>query len=342
MYQNLHCHTKTSDGELTYKQVLDVCKEYKISVVAFTDHDALPDKKATKRLQDNHLHSTKWIIGCEISSGYPREIGGPASNFHIVGLFVNPFEKNLLKHCQMAQQARIERMERMVKNLRSLGFKISKEDCLKESGGESVGRPHIVAALMKKEKNLKIIEELKNKMAKEAAHSPEIQRKYEKMIAAGQSYRPYFYPFFLFLDKKAFLADIFVDYLYWKDMDESVKLIRDAGGVAILAHWSFSKYKVDGKMIEKFFKEGRLDGAEIVFRGAGPNGFNKEFKKDMEIMEKLTQKYNVLQSGGGDSHTKEDLKLFAKQKWLAQKTIGLVEKMMKVRNLNLKFSSLKE
>jgi len=336
MYQNLHCHTKTSDGELDYKQVLDVCAHNNIGLVAFTDHDALPNKKTMKILEKNRNHKTKYIIGTEISSGWPREIGGPASNFHIVGLFVDPFNKNLVEHCKKAQKARIQRMKRMVKHLRSLGFEITEHDCLKESNGETIGRPHIVAALLKKEKNLKIIEQLKNKMAKEAERDPAIKQKYENMIARGETQ----YPYVLFLGNNAFIPDIYVDYLYCKNMDESVKLIRDAGGVAILAHWVFTKHKVDAQMIEKFFKEKRLDGGEIVFALGISSVSNQEAKNDMKIMEKLTEKYNMLQSGGGDSHTKQDFEFFAQQKYFAEKTIGMIEKMMKLRNLNLKFSSL--
>ena len=52
MYQNLHCHTKTSDGQLTYSQVLKLCAKYQISVVAFTDHDSLPNRKTVDLLND--------------------------------------------------------------------------------------------------------------------------------------------------------------------------------------------------------------------------------------------------------------------------------------------------
>jgi predicted metal-dependent phosphoesterase TrpH len=45
-YQNLHAHTVTSDGLLTYKEVLNVCAKNNIGVLAFTDHDSLPNKKA--------------------------------------------------------------------------------------------------------------------------------------------------------------------------------------------------------------------------------------------------------------------------------------------------------
>ena len=342
MYQNLHCHTKTSDGELDYKQVLDVCADNNIGLVAFTDHDALPNKKAMQILEKNRNHKTKYIIGTEISSGWPSEIGGPAGNFHILGLFVNPFNNNLIEYCKKSQQARIKRMEQMVKNLELLGFKISADDCLKESNGETIGRAHIVAALLKKEKNLKIIEQLKNKMAKQAERDPAIKQKYDEMIARGEGERPYSQCFSLFLDSRAFLPNICVEHTYFKNMDQSVKLIRDAGGIAILAHWTFTKYKVNAQMIEKFFKEKRLDGGEIVFALGISSASNQEAKNDMKIMENLTKKHNMLQSGGGDSHRKQDFEFFAQQKYFAEKTIGMIEKIIKMRpDLNLEFSSLK-
>lgn len=335
MYQTLHCHTKTSDGELSHREVLDVCAEHNISVVAFTDHDALPSEAAVRELQSSKDHPTKWIIGCEISSGWPKEIGGIGSNFHIVGLFVNPFSRALVERNYKAQQARVERMERMVKNLRNLGFTVSADDCLKESGGEAVGRPHIVAALKKGEHNIKIIEDLRKKMAKNAKGNPTLKEKYEKMMERGEEQ----YPYVLFLDSEAYIPGIYVDYLYYTDMDESVRLIRSAGGVAILAHWTFSKNKVGQKMIEGFFRDDRLDGAEAVF-GLGVTERLEEVKQDMETVRQLTEKYSKLQSGGADAHRKEDFEYFAQQEWFARKTIGLVERMMEMRDLNLEWSSL--
>lgn len=336
-YENLHAHTTTSDGKLSYIEALDLCAENNIGIIAFTDHDSLPNVEALKVLQKNRQHPTKWIIGIEISSGWPKEIGGPASNFHIVGLFVDPANQALKKYCKKAMIARIERMDKMVSNLQSLGFNISQEDCLKESGGEIIGRPHIIVGLKKRSENLKIIEELKNKMQKEATRNPEIKRDYDDMIASGERQ----YPYSLLLSKHAFVPGIFVDYLYWENMDKSVELIRNAGGISILAHWFFSKKIVNEKMIKKFFQEKRLDGGEIVFGlDSAENLKNKQMIKDMEIMEKLTKECGALQSGGGDSHAKEDFNRFGKTKWLAQKTIGMIERMQKQKKLNIESSSI--
>jgi len=334
MYETLHCHTTTSDGQMTHLQVLDACAQNNISVVAFTDHDALPNHKVVNRLLANKHHPTKWVIGCELSSGWPKEIGGVGSSFHIVGLFVDPSNKELSERNRKFQEGRVERMAQMVKNLQNLGFEISTDDCLEESGGEAVGRPHIVAALKKKEHNLKIIQNLKNKMAKDTKNDPELKERYEKMIEHGEDR----YPYILFLDTAAYIPNTYVDFPYHTDLDETVRLIRGAGGVAILAHWSFSKSKVDEKVIGELFKEGRLDGAEIVF-GLGVTEKRDEIGQDMETMKKLTEQWNKLQSGGADIHKGEDFKYFVEAKWYAEKTTGLTERMVKQGKIDPQFSS---
>lgn len=335
MYENLHCHTTTSDGELNYQQVLDLAQQNNISVVALTDHDAIPDAKSLDLLKTNKNHPTKWIIGCEISSGWPKGIDKIPYMFDIVGLFIDPLSKDLLDHCQKVQESRIKRMEIMVKNLRSLGFDISKDDCLKQSQGKAIGRPHLVAALKKKRKNLEIIERLRKKMEAKAKTDPEIKIEYENMIARGEKQ----YPYLLFLSKDAFIPNIYVPRLYYQDMDNTVSLIRKAGGVAILAHWSFCKKILNQEMVDEFLKTKRIDGAEIIFAPHAAS-IEPELKKDMETMEFLAQKYNAVQGGGSDAHNEQDFTVYQKEKWFAQKSIGLTKKMMENRTLNLQFSSL--
>lgn len=172
-------------------------------------------------------------------------------------------------------------------------------------------------------------------MAKDAENDPELKDKYEKMIERGEDQ----YPYVLFLDSAAYIPNVYVDYLYYTDLDETVRLIHNAGGAAILAHWSFSKNKVDEKVIEKLFKDGRLDGAETVF-GLGVTEGRDEIKQDMETMGRLTEKWDKLQSGGADIHKEEDFSYFVEAKWYAEKTVGLTERMIKQGNINPQFSSL--
>lgn len=334
-YENLHVHTTTSDGQLSYQEMLDLSAQNDTGVVAFCDHDSLPSSKDLKILNKNRSHPTKWIIGIEISSGYPKEIGGPAALFHIIGLFVDPTNSALKKHCKKMSEGRQERVREMVSNLNKIGFKITVEDCLEESRGESLGRPHVVSAINKHKENEKVTKSILNKMEKRAQADKDIKHRYDKLMTDGPSQ----YPYVLYLTPDSFINDVFVPHPYYKNMNDSVSLIRKAGGVSILAHWHFSKHKVDLKMIDKLFEEERLDGAETVFGlGAIKNGPRDPVAISMEEMRLLTKKHGVLQSGGSDAHLRKDVIDFKENKWFAEKTIGLIEKLKK--RVDLQFSSL--
>ncbi len=324
MYQDLHTHTVFSDGLTTYKQTLDICAKNNISVVAFTDHDLVPGKKELKILDDLRGHQTKWILGVEMSTDIAQ--------LHIVGLFVDPTNKALIKQGQALVQARLERLAKLVKNIRQLGFDLTKKECLSEARGEMVQRPHIVAALLKKDKNTQIIKQLIRKFKKESKKSTVLKEKYlsmEKQMKAEKD-NPYRQPVYvLFLSSGAFIKGVYVGKKIALDLDGNVKLIRDAGGIAILAHWSECKDKFPLKEVEKVFKEKRIDGAEIVydFYRIGM-GEEKELRQEQGQIKKLVKKYNLLVSGGSDAHSAEGLVRFAKTPWAAEQTVGLVEKML--------------
>jgi len=331
-YQTLHAHTTTSDGKLSHFEVLDICAKYNIGVVAFTDHDSLPTKKTIDSLKKTQ-HETNWIIGIEISSEWPTDIGsGATSGLHIVGLFVDPFNKSLLKHCKLAQEARVVRMQRIVKNLQSIGFDISENDCLKASGGEAVGRPHIVEALKSKQSNLQVIENLRLKMKNDSENNLKIKQKYEEMMRDGE----YQYPYTLFLSENSYIPEIYVNYQYHSDMDKSVSLIRNAGGVAVLAHWFTCIKKLNEKVLDKVLLENRLDGVETVY-GLGVKGL--DIKSQQKILKKLVKKHGKIESGGADAHSQEDFELFSKEGWYSKRTIGMVEKIIEKTKVDTTWSS---
>jgi hypothetical protein len=202
IYESLHNHTSESDGTQTYQEVLEAARRNKVGVIAFTDHDSLPNMAQLNKLAD-YDGPVKWLIGCEISSGLPTELGGGVtSSLHILGLFTDPTNKPLLEHCRKALKARAERMERIVINLKALGFTISEADCLAASGGENVGRPHIVRALAAHPENAAILEKMRVDMEKAAVESPQVAMNYAHMIERPASD----YPYRLFLSDDAFIG----------------------------------------------------------------------------------------------------------------------------------------
>jgi len=336
--QTLHAHTKNSDGELSHLEVLNACEQNDIAVVAFTDHDSLIDEISLKKLR-NYEGKTKWVSGIEISSGLPKELGGTvSSNFHIVGLFVDPTNKALKNHCKLAKEARITRMQKMVGNLQSIGFDITEKDCLKASGGESVGRPHVVKALTSKESNIKVLEQLRQKMEKEAETNPKVKKEYDAMMERGEGQ----YPYVLFLSDDSFIPNIYVGYKYFLDMDSTVKLIRDAGGVAILAHYFSIIKKVDEGMLDEMLKNNRFDGLKTTFGlfvlGSGTKQ-EEMVKNSVEIARNLVEKHNKLKSGGADAHRLQQFVDFSNSGEYANETIGFAEQIMDKMDVDKKWSN---
>jgi predicted metal-dependent phosphoesterase TrpH len=336
--QNLHCHTTVSDGELNYLEVLKVCKKNKVSVVAFTDHDSLPGKKEIELILKNKNHPVKWIIGVELSSGLPKDFGEEFyGGFDIIGLFTDPTNRKLADHCQKAQDARLRRMDKMVTNLKGLGFEISVEDCLKASGGEAVGRPHILKALRTKESNLKVIEGLRLKMEEDSLKDPNLKKKYDLMIRFGEEQ----YPYSLFLSKDSYIPNIYVERDYWLDMDQNVKLIREAGGLAFVAHYFTVVNKLPPEALDKIVRGRRIDGLETVFgRNLYGTPLEETIARCRTITKDLVEKYHCLETGGDDSHNEQAITDFANNQEFSKATAGMAEKIIAFSKIDPYWSSL--
>lgn len=334
--QTLHSHTTASDGVLSHQEVLDCAKENSISAIAFTDHDCLIDQKTFDLLKKRGNSSPNWISGIEVSAGLPTELGGgPHGGVHMVGLFVDPFNPPLLDYCKNAQVGRRERMAKIVSNLKGLGFDISEENCLRASGGESVGKPHIVKALYEKPSNLLVIEKIRRDMEQASLKDENLRKKYDAMMQKESQY-----PYVLFLSDDAFIKGIDVQYGHRIDFDTSVRLIRDAGGLAILAHYSTAKSKISWDLLEKIISEKRLDGVETVYAMTlfGTKD-GEEWTNDSLKLEEIVAKHGIIASGGADAHTKQHFIDFGQRTDYNSKTIGMAEKMIKQSGVTTTWSS---
>ena len=320
-YDNLHCHTTNSDGKLTVKETVKFCEENNINAVAFTDHDSLLKKSDIDYLK-SYKGDVKWVSGIEISVGGIPEIDSNISDFHLVGLFVDPTNQKLIDFCKKTQYGRKERMQRMVRNLKSIGINITEEDCLEASNGEVVGRPHIVKAIMKYESNVKRMEELYEQMKEDSKTNQLAKEKLQVIQEQGNRQKPYM----IFLSKDSYIRNIYVDYLFSPTLDQCVEIIRQAGGLSFLAHYFSISKKVDLDYIEKLLKEGGLDGVEVVY---GLGMIDEEMKLQQEELKKIAQRTNCLVSGGSDIHTYDNWIEFLNDKEFANRTVGLLDNILK-------------
>ena len=335
--ESLHTHTTLSDGKLSHKEMFELAETLGISVIAFTDHDAILNEEALAYLESVRSSETKWISGIEISSAPPKEVEGLGKGgLHVIGLFVDPKNQALKEHCQKAQTARIVRMQKIVSNLHNLGFVLSEEDCLRASEGETVGRPHIVEAIHSHPENEEVIKKLIEEMRENALVNEETKIKYEGMMNGG----PHQYPYSLFLSHEAY-HPAYVDVSYAPDLDETVSLIRNAGGIAMIAHYFTVKKKMPFSFIEKLLAEKRIDGMETIY-GLWHVGKNDEPELAEEKIEirNLLKKYGALESGGPDAHNEEDMRRYTTTPDFAISSIGMTEKILFSGKADKKWSSL--
>ncbi|MFZ2303388.1 MAG: PHP domain-containing protein [Minisyncoccia bacterium] len=334
--ETLHTHTTLSDGKLTHREMFELAQSLGVAVIAFTDHDAVPSPDTMALLEAERERTLKWIVGIEITADIPKELKPNVCAMHIVGLFVDPTNEALVKHCQRAQKARVKRMKGIVSKLQNLGFRITEEDCLEMSGGESVGRPHIVQAINKYPENNLVVEKIRLEMANEATLNSAIQEQYSQMMQKGENS----YPYTLFLSPEAF-RNGYAEHDYMPDLDEAVKLIRDAGGVAILAHYFTVKQKMSLEELERILSEKRLDGVEVVYglREYGTTG-EAVMNKERQALREMAKKYGTLALGGSDAHGADDLERFTMNDWFSAETVGFTEKILATGKVNKQFSSL--
>ena len=136
---DLHLHTNYSDGTLTPKELLTLCKNKGLKVISITDHDitmGLPEA--------NEIASD---MGIQLIEGIELGAFWESSEIHILGYFVNQDDSYFQKILAELRYDRVSRGEAMVKKLQDMGLNISFDRVQEISGTGSIGRPHIAQAL---------------------------------------------------------------------------------------------------------------------------------------------------------------------------------------------------
>lgn len=175
---------------------------------------------------------------------------------HILGYFIDWQNHSFIKKLDDICRVRRERAKEILKRLKNQGIEIQEEELFKASGPGSVGRLHIA-----------------NLMHKKGAVSS-IKDAFTKYI--GNNGSCYVKRFKL-------------------SPKEAVSIIKDVGGVSVLAH---------PKTIN--FKDKSLDSliAELVEDGIqGIEVFHSDHKeKDVNKLKEVATKYSLLITGGSDCH----------------------------------------
>jgi predicted metal-dependent phosphoesterase TrpH len=170
---------------------------------------------------------------------------------HILGYFIDSKNEKLKKALAIVKEARVERMDIMMSKLEGIGVKVDKNEVFSKIKDNVPTRLHLGIHLLEKGIVKTLID----------------------------AFRKYLSP-----GKPAYVAR------FKYTAKEAVQLIKEAGGLAFLAHPHMLS---DKSWIEKFVEIG-IDGLEVVY---------PRFSEAKKLLYKETaDKYGLLKSGGSDAH----------------------------------------
>jgi len=210
--------------------------------------------------------SIRFLSGIEISADPPPSFPC-AGSFHILGYRIRVDDPSLNQNLTVLQEARRNRNPQIIERLNSLGMDISSDE-LKEAFGEEgqLGRPHIARLLMKKKMVASVSEAFDRYLGK---GRPAYQDKYRCGCA------------------------------------QAIELIRNAGGIPVLAHPALLKPTRNqpvGALI-RILKNMGLSGIEVFYP--------EHSSEQTALYADLATLYDLLMTGGTDFHgsVKPDIRM---------------------------------
>ena len=211
--------------------------------------------------------TTGVTLGVRVIPGI--ELSVEDHHIHILGLGIDTAYPPLLAMTQNLIVSRLARAQEMVKRFHEDGFLITWEDVTREAKGPVIARPHIVDAILKHPEN---IQKIGGPMTK------------------NEFFRTYLY-------------DTSKYYVHHSNISakDAIRLIHDAGGIAIWSHPPIPAFQGNCAGLESFLKElleWGLDGIEAL----GPS----LTAGDTKCLDELSKRYSLLRTAGSDFHEQSD------------------------------------
>ena len=245
---DLHVHSTESDGTFTPKDLVAEAKKAGLAAFALTDHDTC--QGVCKAMPLAASAGIELIPGIELSTDYHGK------EVHIVGLYIDMENEQLLKKTAEYRKCRSERNALMVEALRKEGLSITMEELVAENPDCVITRANIARFLY------------------EHGQIKSVREAFDRSIGDH--------------------CKCYVGRLKVASTD-AVRLIKEAGGTAILAHpllYGLSNTNLQ-KMIDELKPVG-LDGLEAIY--------STYTTGEEQQMKRLARENGLLISGGSDFH----------------------------------------
>ena len=195
-------------------------------------------------------------LGVEVVPGIEVSSDYRDNNIHVLGYFIDPDSPALRPVLEWVGRERDERNEKMAAMLSADGFDISMEALEREYPGAVLGRPHFAEHLMRR------------------GYVASVKEGFERYLDVGRKY---------YLPKSRI------------PLARALEVIRDAGGVSVLAHPLQYRYP-EGEVVEliEYAVAHGVRGMECYYAEHSP--------QQQAWLLSLAEKYGLAVSGGSDYH----------------------------------------
>jgi predicted metal-dependent phosphoesterase TrpH len=260
---DLHIHSdRSSDGSFPPAQILQMAEEKAMKAISITDHDTVAAYPEAIKLSED--------MGVEVIPGIELTTLQEDREFHLLIFFIDWKKKVVKDLVREVSRRRREEAQDRVRQLQSLGFDITWEEVLEQSGDFPPLGVTIAQAMIKKAERTEL-------------HS---LRKYYH--GKRRIYGPYnFYRDYFAEGKPAYVERRNVRLL------DVLSLVPQTGGLAVLAHPGASFQRVTRGDLS-LLKENGLEGLE-VYTSYHDSEQTRKYKG-------LAEEFDLVPTAGSDFH----------------------------------------
>jgi predicted metal-dependent phosphoesterase TrpH len=227
---------------MSIEKIIDIAESLNLEIISITDHDTISGVQEAINLVKGK--KIKLVPGIEINTEYRKK------EVHILGYFIDIFNHKLVETIEYLRNERVNRVKKIITKLNQLNISITFEDVLEQSKGESIGRPHIALAMIKK------------------GYGKTVGEIFDEYIDQGKP--------------------AYVERFKLSPYD-AINLIRDANGIAVLAHPKLVK---DEDIVNELLPH--VDGLEVFHSEHTEEDSNYYLNKALQ--------HNLIVTGGSDCH----------------------------------------
>ncbi|WP_308498546.1 PHP domain-containing protein [uncultured Anaerobiospirillum sp.] len=284
---DFHCHTNASDGGFSPSELIDRAYGRGLNAIAITDHDLtagvadavqraallnakllngdadapvetyIKENAEVNGVDNGELHRAPSERTLIVIPGVEFSTTWYDEQIHIVGLGIDPNNDSLKELEAKLKVARTQRAVAIGEKLKRLGFERPYERCCEQAReGASITRGNYARL---------IFQDGKAKSVDDAFH---------KFLRRGQD---------------AYVKSV------WGPIEETVEVIKAAGGIAVLAHPR--RYKISNMRLRKLVYEFKKAGGEAIEVSS-----SQQRQLDRDYLVQLCHKYEMLASLGSDFH----------------------------------------